>query len=80
VPTPAGRATPGSILAVSESRRALLAHPDEGVRVYVVCGVLLGGAVAVQHFLSVVVFHPGLIAENLVVCGFQQLLAPVAEL
>src|SRR6266849_993441 len=41
---------------------------------------LLGGAVAVQHFLRVVVFYAGLVAENLVVPGLEQLLATVAEL
>ncbi len=28
---------------------------------------LLRGAVAVQHFLSIVVFHPGLVTENFIV-------------
>jgi hypothetical protein len=95
VPLAPGRAKPGwsppldscpGCRRTSEGARAYiyqasaLAHPDEGVRVYVVCGVLLGGAVAVQHFLSVVVFHPRLIAQDFVVRGLQQLLTPVTQL
>ncbi len=64
--------------------RAALACPDEGVRAYAgswwVDRFLLGGTVAIQDFLGVIVFYLGLVAEDLVVRGLQQLFATVAEL
>jgi hypothetical protein len=71
-------------LAASEIRRLALAHgrasldldgsetrPHTDPSLHVFPEFLLGSAVAVEHFLGVIIFHPRLITKDLVVRSFE---------